>query len=496
MTTIREAYYAFLDFADRQRKTIQSIKDEIREGRAQIADTKKELRDRIAYLFSDYETFPDEILTEASRAAGTERNFTLLRDGMERENEGLSQVHAKFVKEHGAPDKLLAERAALNTSFLAVVTKTNADNARLKELSERQEPFNSHLRKLKHALSGELDNDQIKNAVTYYTTPSVTRFFSPDWLVGNYLVRKYQSGGDSLVADWAARIQLRESVGAGMVDSSVKERRILAITAVTEKMEQLQKQIKPEAQIFAVLQDRLFEAMFDEKFIDEMTARLGGDITQPLAESVLKIVNLTKIENNLEGVLKTAEKTYQKLDAPLYKLRRGSSNAGYKSIDIDLPQVEKAVAGQEQYVQRLATNTQQMRSSIRSYSHDSSSGRSYETSRADDLTMFNMMNMWMIMSIMNNTNTDAALVGYTLGEIKTPDVSGLDTNISGADFNADTGGLHDIANQSFNVPDIQSVEVSIPDISVSVPDFSVPDFSSTTIDAGSSYGGYDGGSNF
>lgn len=495
MTTIREVYRAFSDFAERQRKTIQSIKDEIREGRAQIADTKKELKDRIAYLFSDYETFPDEILTEASRAAGSERNFTLLLKGMERENEGLSQMRAKLITEYGTPERLLKERTALNADILEIVTKTNEDNVRLKELSDRQEPFNRHVRKVKYALSGELDDDQIKNAVTYYTTPSIARCFSPDWLVGNNLVRKYESGGDSLVADWATRTQLRESVGAGMVDSSVKERRVVAITAATEKMEQLQRQIKPEAQICAVLQDRLFEAMFDEKFIDEMTARLGEDITKPLAESVLKIVNLTKIEHNLEGVLETAEKTYEKLNAPLGKLRRGSSNAGYRSIDIDLPQVEKAVAGQEQYVQRLSANTQQMRSSIRGYSHESSSGRSYETSRGDDLTMFNMMNMWMIMSIMDNTNTDNALVGHTLGEIKTSDISGLDTNISGADFNADTGGLHDIANQSFNVPDIQPVEVSIPDISVSVPDFSVPDFSSTTIDTGGSVT-FDSGSNF
>lgn len=471
--TIREAYKAFTDYIDRQKVTVQSIKMEIREGRAQISDTQKELSDRIAAAFPTVESFPADVLTEIAQEAGTAQNFSLLYSGMVRENERLSEERRGLIKTHGAPENLATEKDALGAAILAQMTVSDNKEGQVRRLTRMLSPLDARLEKRAKGNEGGVDEALVRDTVDYYATSSLGRYFSPDWWGGHSIVTKYQTatpGG--IAADWKKREDVREEWAQTRRDTENKNERYGVIETALGEMTRLENAKKTPSDMARVLQERLFEALFDEKFIEGMKDKMGVEAVAPFAEPVLKIMNLTKVGNNLEKVLEATEATLGKLEAPYSKLRRGVSRAGSKRIHgLDLDDVEAAVAGQEKFAASMTKNTQQVRAAIGTYHYASPPGRAPE----QDNTFWYMMNAWMIISILDTSSADEGFVTQTLDNAIVPDLRNVDVAVHNG-----AGGLNAIANQAFDVPDINTPDFSVPDIAV--PEFSIPEIPNITVD--------------
>lgn len=483
MTTIREAYRAFTDFSDRQKEVVHSIKTEIREGQAQIADQKKLLKQRIAEKFPTLESFPADFLTEISQEAGTERNFSLLLASMERENAELGQRRQALIDAQGTPDKLAREARSLNSAILETEKSAEAAENAAMEWEFKLFDLRPYLDELKD-LHGNLNEDIIREAVEGFRKASFTKVFSPAWWSGHTAVKKYEAGGGDIVADWATYSARKETLYTIRDDIDLKEKRLNSIRRTEESMKELEYAIKTPDQMVVALRERMYDAVFDDKFMDILARRVQDEDIAPLAEPILKIANLHKIDANLNAVLKSAQSTQDKIDRPISKLRRGTSNAGSKRIDIDLRQIEKAIQGQEAFASSYTANTRQARNGIGRYDFKTSDDTLASSRGSDDFLTMNMMNMVLLTSLMDSPQIDNSFINQTWGDVFVPNVD-ISTPDIGDAFNTAAG---------FSIPDIQTpdINVSVPDISVpsfDTPSFSSDSFSSSSFDGGSSFGG-------
>lgn len=477
MTTIREAYRAFADFSERQKQTVQSIKSEIGEGKAQIADEKKILKDRIAEKFPTLESFPADFLTEISQEAGTERNFSLLLAGMERENAELAQQRQALIDAHGSPESLVRKVHSLNSDVLARETELGDAEDAAFNMQYKLSGFLPHLDNARHA-HGTLDEGIVRQAVEDFKSASFGKVFNPEWWAGRAAVKQYESKGGDIVADWTAYRDQRKTVRGLKDDISTKAERLDTLRRATESMRTIEYAVKTEDHMVEALRGRLFEAVFDDKFMDVLARRVEENDVAPLAEPVLKIANLNKINTNLGAALKATETLLDTINDPIPKLRRGASQAGSQRIKkINLPEIEQAVAGHEAFAHTLTGNARRARTAIGDYHYKSTST---EISRgSDDYLTMNMMNVALLTTLMDSPDVDNAFLNQTLNDFSTPDTNACNVSVSDT-FNTAAVG--------FSAPDIQT-----PEFNINVPAIEMPSIDIPTIDTSSVNGGFDGG---
>lgn len=481
MTTIREAYRAFTDFSDRQKQTVQSIKTEIREGKAQIADEKKILKDRIAEKFPTLESFPVDFLTEISQEAGTERNFSLLLASMERGNEELAQRRQALIDAHGTPEKLAREARSLNSAVLTRRTEEGVAEEASLELQYKLSGFRPYMEELRDE-DGMLKEETLRDAVEGFKKKSFGKVFSPTWWSGHAVVKEYESKGGDIVADWISFRDQKKALHKIKDDLSAKEKRLDVIRRAEESMRELEYAAKTPEQIVEALRERMFDAVFDDKFMDVLARKVEENDVAPLAEPVLKIANLTKINANLGAALKATETLLDTINEPIPKLRRGASQAGSQRIKkLDLKEIDSAVAGHEAFAHTLTGNARRARTAIGDYSYKSSSADTVRGS-GDSLTM-NMMNVALLTTLIDSPDVDNAFLNQTLSDFPVPD-SSSPSSLSDAFNEAATG---------FSAPEIQTPEFNINVPTIEMPSIDIPTIDIPSIDTSSIGGGFDGG---
>lgn len=502
MTTIREAYLAFSDYSERQKKTVQSIQSEIRESRAQIGETVKALEKQVAALYPSYESFPVEELTAAAEDAGLPHNFTLRLSSLLRHNNDTQQKRLDIISQYGSRKALADTRKALSCDSLEKEERLTGLKTVLSDMMG-QELYNVVMCIDRRCGSYRATDEQIKSSIDYYDTASFGRFFFRDWREGREVIKEYREKvGDPEAALKTRRDNFKEQDVLKHGISTATDQ-IVRINNITDRMDELEREFLPDKKIAAVLHEYLVDALFDEKFLDALGARLGKDVAEPLAESVLKFLNLTKIEQNLASVLDVAEGTQKKIDKPLRQFESADPRASNKTVGVDLEKIDAALAAQRQYVGNVADSSRKMRNSI---AHTPSSAYAMPSSHpaytgSDSSTSF--MNWSMFMHILNHSGADSTCVNQVLGDFDVSKTSFGTFDVPSTSAPEQNGTLNSIANESFSMPDVPNIsvpEVSVPSIYVPGASSSGPSYTydggggySSSSDSGGGGGGYSSG---
>ncbi len=478
MTNFKEAYSAFSDYVARQKSAIDSVRAELNESKAQLIDTEAELATAMRAAFPSVDAFPVVELTEASREAGINRDFTMLLSSMRRENRQRQEEMGQLVEDNGSYEVIQGEQA--ERGRIIGEQKAYADNVE-REIGRYAARFRAFNRYRGEVDMAGNDPETIRSARNYFLQPTLFRRLSPTWWRGNKAVRTYESSGKNISLDWENYLQCK-------TEKSGIDERIAGLTAgiksaavVLQKMDAAKNSILSDEKILLVLHNNLVESIFDEKFVDAMIKRLGRDTVAPVLVPVLKIHNLHKVAGNLTEILTKMGVTLSQLETPLDRLARGARRVPSKNIDLDLGPIDDAVHGQEQFAGRIVKENAALRSGLRGYTPSSTLSTA---SPASDDGHMHFMNTMMLFYLINSSNCSHGYIHHSLGDgvNPTPSAPGDQSGSLGTLPSYSTGGL----------------DASMPSMDfaggISVPDVSIPNVSSG--DYGGSSSSYDGGSSY
>lgn len=479
MTTFKEAYRSFSDFAERQRKVKDALQLQIKETDRQISRAQTELKTEISKAFPALETFPHEKLTTAATVAGLPKNFTMLLSAMQSDSASAEGDWDVLVEKYGKPDEVQTRLDKTKADIAEQLPQYKTYSSQLERIQLVLEPLNYFMR-----VHMGLENptvQQVQNLITYCEGFGIDKAFDPKWHAGRKALKSAQTYSD--LGDVIETCKQRDAIGERYIKArstisdlelcqSEDETIIKSFVRVDAKF------LTPE-KMLAKLHDEVLDAIFSERFASAVAREFDDEVAGPLFLPVAKIHNLQKVATTLQPALNLADSTLGKIEAPLSKLQKGASRAPSRSVDIDLDQVEEVIVANEKMGKYYTDNAKKVRHAV---SDSRYSSRNYQDAGYSDMNMLYMSN-YMLAPAYSDPNCDPTYVNCIVTGMDPGSVSSLsDANptslgaLSNA-FDASTGMPHI---STHNIPDLNSIP--------SIPNVSVP-----TVDSGSSGGGWSPG---
>lgn len=480
------------------RHSVRDVKNTFEQILGENASVIKELDTTISYTQSDIETVNDlysraldKFVTAQIRPMNSEMLKTLsqqtgfVRDFEAEYKTNVANARAAEIRlnglttAHGDENALRGKLKKLNDENEKLDNEAAALRGNIKTLSIKLEPvdgFNAQTES-RYAGKPKLDAEDID----YFSSK---KGFAHVWA---WLTDSHYRQGRALIKSFTEQGAEIPATQADLASSKStfeeKKTRITEVNAAVSTTEATLKEVRSTA-AQAVSENTLREnlkkeivtAFNDEKFFNKVAKTLGGKFPVFIVEQRAKLDNLRKLQGAAQKSKQTVQQAGGKLDKHMSKLRKAASRSGSTQITIDLNGIKSSFAGMQQGVRAQAGQVRQTSASVRDYNFSSNNNTASAAPAAgvDPLMMM------------------AVIMMSDIHHVSVPDVSSVGDSFNGAAI--DAGSLSGID----NAVNIGNLDVSVPDIAVSVPDISVPDISvpDISIDTGSFGGSFDGGGSF
>lgn len=480
MPTLRQTYSKFQDMTRQLDAVRTALKAEIEASRRAVQIAYKDLESGIAAVITTLDDDTIQRLDLIASKAGVQRSFSRIVEGMNNADQETETKIATLQAQWRSPDKLIKEAEKKAESLESVKSTARQTDVNISVLTNRRADIDEHNAKCKSKLTPE-------TAGKFRPFKFWQFIFNSEYRSGYTALRNYEAKGAKFAADDALLTTLnatlsdiRRDISARQADIGGLHESIRGLNAIKDEIGTLESNLQGHEGILKAVRATVFQlALNHPAFAAGLATDAGETLGRPIVAAPLNIQALRKSEALLEAQMKGVVTTKDKLEKPMSKLRRGASQAGSKSIRIDLDGIEKAVNDLERSSKKRSSDAAAFRSGVADFRPN-----------YNDDTGFMMLQSVLLWNALT-PHVDTSYCNHVLGNLQdvtpnipdtsctVPDTSmpSFDAGLSG-DFNTsalDNCTIPDTSN--LQVPDFQMPNFDVPSIDVSVPAIDIPTIS-------------------